>query len=121
MDMLIAWSVVFVAGLATLACVFVLTRRISAPWWRTLLRCLAAVWLLTPARIEVVPGYYAPAFIVALFEGVFRTGGDPSQALLLLTGASFTVIVVLLVMLAIDVRRARNSHSIPQQDSTASD
>src|SRR5262245_3420085 len=107
MDMMIAWVVVFIAGLATLACIFVMTWRITSPWWRTLLRCLAAVWLLMPARIEVVPGYYAPAFIVALFEGVFRTGGDPAPALLLLTGASLAVVVVLLIVLAANTRRAR--------------
>jgi len=116
MDMMIAWTVVFAAGLATLACVFVLTRRIPSPWLRTLLRCLAAVWLLMPARIEVVPGYYAPAFIVALFEGLFRTGGDPTPALLLLTGTSLVVVLVLLAMQVTSARRGRSAGATARED-----
>ena len=116
MDMLIAWGVVFLAGLATLACIFVLTRHIPSPWWRTLFRCFATVWLLIPAPIQVVPGYYAPAFIVALFEGLFRSGGNPVPALRLLVIASLVVVVVLLVKLAINARRGRYQSSAMLKD-----
>jgi hypothetical protein len=119
--MLVAWSVVLIAGLATLACIFILTRRIPSPWWRTLLRCLAAVWLLIPAPIQVVQGYYAPAFIVALFEGLFRTGGNPAPALRLLVIASLTVVVVLLVKLAVNTRRERIQSSLAPKDPTVTD
>ena len=64
-----AWVIVAVAGLAALAGVFLLTRPIEHAFLKTLLRCLAAVWLLLPWQIGVVEGKYAPAFIVAIFEG----------------------------------------------------
>src|SRR5262245_20162738 len=75
MEMVVAWVVVAVAGLATLAGIFMLTRAIPIPWLRSLLRCLSAVWLMLPWRIEAVDGYYAPAYIVAIFEGIFRSDG----------------------------------------------
>ena len=111
MDMMIAWGVVFGAGLATLLCVFVLTRRIPSQWWRTLVRCLAAVWLLMPAGIQVVPGHYAPAFVVALFESAFRAGGNPRPALLLLAIGSALVLALMLGNLAWRSRRERQSAS----------
>src|SRR5262245_28530896 len=116
--MVIAWGVVLIAGLATLAGVFILTRRIPSPWWRTLVRCLAAVWLLIPAPIQVVPGYFAPAFIVAIFEGLFRADGDPAQALLLLTTSSLIVVVFLLGTLALNARRAAKRGSSGTEQSS---
>jgi hypothetical protein len=100
-----AWVVVAVAGLATLAGVFLLTRPIKHAFLKTLLRCLAAVWLLLPWQIGVVEGKYAPAFIVALFEGLFRREGNPWPALTVLAVGSLAVLVVLLV--AEVVKRAR--------------
>jgi hypothetical protein len=99
------WAVVAAAGLATLAGVFLLTRAIAHPWLRTSLRCLATVWLLLPWQIGVVEGKYAPAFIVAIFEGFFRRGGNPWPALTALGIASLVVIIVLLI--AAVVRRTR--------------
>ncbi|HEY6599475.1 MAG TPA: hypothetical protein VIZ30_09180 [Pseudomonadales bacterium] len=93
-----AWGVVALAGLGTLAGVFVLTRAIDTAWLRSLLRCLAAVWLMVPSKIQVVDSEYAPAFIVALFEGVFRSDGDPGPALAALTIASLVVIALFLVL-----------------------
>ncbi len=106
MEEIYGWAVVAVAGLGALAGIFILTRAISAPWLRTLLRCLAAVWLLLPWQIEVVEGKYAPAFIVALFEGLLRNDGNPRPALIALASASLVVVVVLLVAAAI--RRVRH-------------
>jgi hypothetical protein len=96
-EYVVAWIVVAGAGLGALAGIFILTRAIGSPWLRSLLRCLAAVWLLLPWQIQVVEGKYAPAFIVALLEGVFRAGGNPWPALSALTIASLLVIVVLLI------------------------
>jgi hypothetical protein len=107
METVYAWIVVGVAGLGTLAGIFVLTRSIRIAWLRSLLRCLAAVWLMLPWRIEVVEGQYAPAYIVALFEGVFRADGNPRPALIALALASIVVIVLFLVAGA--VRRVRAS------------
>jgi hypothetical protein len=105
METVYAWIVVGVAGLGTLAGVFVLTRWIKTAWLRSLLRCLAAVWLMLPWRIEVVEGQYAPAYIVALFEGVFRADGNPRPALIALALASIVIIVLFLIVGA--VRRVR--------------
>jgi hypothetical protein len=46
METVYAWIVVGAAGLGTLAGIFVLTRSIRIAWLRSLLRCLAAVWLM---------------------------------------------------------------------------
>src|SRR5512139_4012346 len=66
---------------------------------------LGAVWLMLPWRIEVVEGQYAPAYIVALFEGVFRADGNPRPALMALALASLVVVVLFLIVGA--VRRVR--------------
>ena len=109
MEMVVAWIVVAVAGLGTLAGIFMLTRAIETQWLRSLLRCLATVWLLVPWRIEAVDGYFAPAYIVALFEGVFRADGNPRPALIVLALASLVVIVILLIAGAIRWARAPKS------------
>ena len=109
MEMVVAWIVVAVAGLGTLAGIFMLTRAIETQWLRSLLRCLATVWLLVPWRIEAVDGYYAPAYIVALFEGIFRADGNPRPALIVLALASLVVIVILLIAGAIRWARAPKS------------
>jgi hypothetical protein len=105
METLIAWGVVLGAGLGALLGVFVLTRRIRSVWLRSLLRCLAAVWMMVPWSIQVVEGQYAPAFVVAVFEGVFRAGGNPKPALAVLALA--TAVVILLVLLAGLIGRRR--------------
>jgi hypothetical protein len=106
METTVAWIVVALAGLGALAGIFVLTRFISNPWLRSLLRCLAAVWLLLPWNIQVVQNEYAPAFIVALFEGVFRADGNPRPALMVLALASLVVLIVFLVVGAVQRVRA---------------
>jgi hypothetical protein len=107
MESVYAWGVVALAGLGTLAGVFVLTRRIKSPSLRSLLRCLAAIWLMLPWKIQAVEGEYAPAFIVALFEGVFRAGGNPRPALIVL-GIASAFVVLLFALLAL-VRRLRRT------------
>ncbi len=106
METTVAWIVVALAGLGTLAGIFVLTRSIGNAWLRSLLRCLAAVWLLLPWNIQVVQNEYAPAFIVALFEGVFRADGNPRPALMVLALASLVVLIVFLVVGAVQRVRA---------------
>jgi len=109
MDMLIAWGLVLVAGLGALAGIFVLSRSIASPWWRSLLRCVAAVWLLVPAKIQQVDGVYAPAFIVAIFEGLFQQDGRPAGALLILGIGTVLVLALFLAMAAIRWRRGQVS------------
>jgi hypothetical protein len=109
-----AWGVVALAGLGTLAGVFVLTRAIRIAWLRSLLRCLAAVWLMLPSKIQVVEAEYAPAFIVALFEGVFRADGNPRPALAALAIASLVVIALFLVLGVVRlVRGGANRRATP--------
>jgi hypothetical protein len=98
METTVAWIVVALAGLGTLAGIFVLTRSIGNAWLRSLLRCLAAVWLLLPWNIQVVENEYAPAVIVAFFEGVFRADGNPRPALTVLALATLLVLIVFLVV-----------------------
>lgn len=108
-EMFVAWVVVGLAGLATLAGIFVLTRSIPIPWLRSLVRCLAAVWLLLPAKIQVVAGYYAPAYIVLMFEGLFRRDGDPGPALNTLITGTLVVFALFLGLAAWRLRRARHA------------
>ncbi len=109
-----AWGVVALAGLGALAGVFVLTRAIPIAWLRSLLRCLAAVWLMVPSKIQVVEAEYAPAFIVALFEGVFRADGNPGPALMALALASLVVIALFLVLGVVHLLRgAANRRATP--------
>ncbi len=105
METLIAWGVLLIAGLGALLGVFILSRRIATPWLRSLVRCLAAVWLLLPWSIGAVEGHYAPAFVVAVFEGVFRADGNPKPAIAVLLAAS--ALVCLIFLIAAAVRRAR--------------
>ncbi len=107
METQVAWIIVAVAGLGTLVGVFALTQPIPSAWLRWLIRCLTAVWLLVPWKIQVVEGYYAPAFIVALFEGLFRSDGNPRPALMLLALVTLFVLAVFLAVGAL--RWARSS------------
>ncbi len=91
------WVIVTLAGLGTVAGVFVYSRSIKWEWLRTLVRCLATVLLLLPAGIQVIEGYYAPAFIVVLFEGLFKQDGNPWPAAQTL-GAGCLLVIVLLAL-----------------------
>jgi hypothetical protein len=93
--------------------VFVLTRFIPLMWLRSLLRCLAAVWLLIPAKIQVVSGYYAPAFIVLIFEGIFRQEGDPGQAIVALTAGTLVVVALFLSVAGWHWHKARSAAAPP--------
>jgi hypothetical protein len=112
MDVLIAWGIVAFAGLGALAGVFVVSRRIENDLVRSIVRCLAAVWLLLPWSIQVIPGQYAPAFIVALFEGVFRPEGSARAPLIGLGLASALVLSVFLAV-SFATRRKRAEQDDP--------
>jgi hypothetical protein len=115
MDVLVAWGAVVLAGLGALAGVFVLSRRIKNDLVRSIVRCLAAVWLLLPWSIQVVPGHYAPAFLVALFEGLFRAEGSARAPLM---GLGLASAVVLLLLLIVSLVRRRSSVVTPDDDRT---
>jgi hypothetical protein len=108
METLIAWGFVLGAGLGAVLGVVLLTRPIKTLWLRSLLRCLATVWLMLPAPIEVVAGQYAPAYVVALFESVFRVNGNPKPALaILLAGTAVVALIFILAGLVGRDRRRR--------------
>lgn len=104
MEYLTAWIIVGVAGLGALAGVFVLSRNIPWPLPRTIVRCLAAVFFLVPAPIGVLEGFYAPAFVVLVFEGLFRDGGSAEPALTML-GLAAGVALLLVIAGALISRR----------------
>ena len=97
------WLIVTGAGCATLLCAYMLLRAIGSGYLRVLACGLILVLLLTPAPVPGYPLNYAPAFIVALFEGVLKADGSPEVALRLLGVASLAI--ALLVLGAVGVRR----------------
>tara|TARA_B100000315_G_scaffold256417_1_gene302278 strand:- start:3882 stop:4214 length:333 start_codon:yes stop_codon:yes gene_type:complete len=94
---LLPWAIVMVAGLATVAGIYALTRPMASRFWKSLLRSLAVVVLMLPAPVPGFEGRFAPAFLVALFEGLFQPSGEPWPALKLL-GAGVLAVVVIVTM-----------------------
>jgi hypothetical protein len=105
MDENIAWAVAIAAGAGILVAIFSLARGLPGIL-RGFLVCLAAVWLLLPWPIQVVQGHYAPAFAVALFEGLFQTDGN-ARAPLVALGLASVGVVVLFAALAVVARLRR--------------
>ena len=79
-----AWSVAVLAGAATLFGVIVLTRPVRAGFPKCWLRSVAAVVLLLPAPVPQFENYYAPAFLVLVFEAALQREGAPGLAASLL-------------------------------------
>jgi hypothetical protein len=104
MDETYAWLVVGVAALGVLAGLLALTRRWPSGW-RALAAVLVMLWLLLPWPIQVVDGYLAPAFIVAIFEGLFNPEGDPWPASRALIFATVAVLAVAGLFRLLAVRR----------------
>lgn len=107
-DYSMAWVIVVCAGLLALGFWFIITRSIGNRFLRTLLRCLAAVWMLLPAPVPDYPGQFAPAYVVALFEAVFQDNGAPEHALIILGGGSvFVFVLVVTWSIVTGLRRKR--------------
>ena len=87
----IAWLIATGAGMATLFCIYVLTRPMHTGFLKTWLRCVSMVALLLPAPVPGHGSYYAPAFVVALFEAALQSDGEPAPALGLLAAGIATV------------------------------
>ena len=121
MSYLNAWLVVLGAGLGVIGGVFVLTRRIRWFWVRTGIRCLVPVWLLLPAQIQVVDAHYAPAFIVVVFESLFRADGNPGPAAATLGAGTAVVLATLLIAAGVRLRRGRAAQAAtdPPDEDTA--
>jgi hypothetical protein len=84
--------------------------RVSRPWApgvRSLVRCLAAATVLPVAPAGQAGDYWVPAFISALFEGLFQKSGDPAAALQIL-GMSWGLGLCLAALLAFLAERRSN-------------
>jgi hypothetical protein len=92
-----AWLITTAAGLGVMLGILVLTSFIVTGWVRWMVRATAAVWLLLPWPVQVVEGYYAPAVIVALFEGLFNRHGNPWPPLVALAALTAIILVVSMV------------------------
>ncbi len=95
----LAWTIYAIAGLGVVAGIWVLTARFW-PLPRDMLRMLVVVALAVPAGVVGYPGHYAPAVLVAVFEGVFQSHGDPVPAMATLASALAvgTAVVLLLAL-----------------------
>ena len=121
MEYLNVWLVAIVAGIACLGFFFLLTRRVGNPLLRSLLRCLAMVWLLLPAPVPDYPGQFAPAFVVWMFEGVLQSNGDSDLAVRILLGGSVAVVVLVVTWYLLFGRKeqaAANAASVEQPANT---
>lgn len=79
-----AWLVAVCAGAATLCGVVVLTRPMRNGFLKYWLRCMAAVLLFLPAPVPEFDTFFAPAFLVLVFEAALQRDGQPALAASLL-------------------------------------
>ncbi len=108
----LAWLVIVVAAAAgALSLWFFAARWIAAPV-RLWLVVFALAFFLLPAPIPQVPGGWAPAFVIAIFELLFQIDGQPQQSLVILGVGLGTVAVLCVLSL---YRRSR------REDAPASD
>jgi|AntRauTorckE6833_2_1112554.scaffolds.fasta_scaffold23448_4 ABC-type glycerol-3-phosphate transport system permease component len=85
MEYLWGWGVWLLATLVVLALGFRLSRAWRPLWLRDLVRILAVTTLMVPAEAGLAGDYYAPAYIVLVFEAFLQPEGDPAFALTALT------------------------------------
>lgn len=116
MDYINIWGIAALAGIACLGFFFLLTRRVSSLFVRTLLRCLGAVWILLPAPVPNYPGNYAPAFVVWVFEGVLQSDGEPLLSIQILLWSSLAVLC-LVVFWYLIFGRHKNTTVVQEQEA----
>ena len=61
--------------------------------------------MLLPAPIPDYAGYYAPAFVVVIFEGVLQSDGEPRLALMILGAATAVVFIAVLLWYLLSGRK----------------
>ena len=90
----LAWAIITGAGIACLVFVGLLLRHSVRPLllWPAL--ALLAAVMLVPAPHPGADGTWAPAFLVALFEGLFQTDGKPTTALRLLLAGCLSALAL---------------------------
>jgi hypothetical protein len=105
-----AWTWWIIIGAACLGVVpfYMLVRPIGSVFLRVLVCGVVVALLVTPAPVPTSPLNYAPAFVIALFEGVLQSDGEPRMAVqMLLLGVMVVVAVTTLGRLGLR-RFARN-------------
>ena len=90
----VAWLVAACAALAALFGIVVLTRPLRSGFLRNWLRAVAAVLLFVPAPVPKFDPYYAPAFVVLVFEAALQRDGQPALAASILFAAVVAVTVL---------------------------
>jgi hypothetical protein len=96
------WLIVIATGCVALLGVYMLIRSMPSLYLRVLVCALLLALFLTPAPVPGHPLNYAPAFIVAVFEGLLQSGGSPGVAVrMLLVGFALAIAVVTLGALAL--------------------
>ncbi len=117
-----AWLAIGGAGFFLLLFVGLLLRHSVRPLllWPALI-LLGAV-LLTPAPHPSAEGVWVPAFVIALFEGLLQSSGNPSVALRLLLASCVTALAVSggicgLLALRSRVSSRKEAHRSARQDT----
>lgn len=75
----LAWCLVVLAGVAGLFGAWRLLQTLSGSFRAAVLAALF-VFFIVPAPVPRYAGEYAPAFVVAIFEFLFQTDGEPQTA-----------------------------------------
>lgn len=75
------WAICLIATLLVIACGLRLTRNWRPLFLRDLIRALIIPTLLVPVTAGSSEGFFAPAYIVLVFEAFLQREGDPANAL----------------------------------------
>ena len=113
----LAWLIASAAALLMLLCLIFLTRNWGWWWLKWVVRLVPPIALVLPVGVPGSSGFYAPAFVVALFEQFLQENGDATAAvarLVMVVGA-----VVCLVTLAALARWGRNRTNVSRIDPEA--
>ena len=93
---LIGWSILIGASFLLSLVVFFWSRLVFGFFSGFLLSTLVLVFLTIPAPIPNYQGYFAPAYVVFIFETFFQTKGSSmisGQVLILALVTAFTLVV----------------------------
>ena len=94
------WILCLAATAVVIACGLWMTRRWKPLLLRDLVRAFAIATLLVPVTAGKFDGFYAPAYVVLMYEGLFVADGDPIPALSALTLAWGAALVTTIVLAA---------------------
>ncbi len=119
MDYTTPWIIVVAAGAATAIALYPLLRKWRSSFLRWSVIGLVLVLAWVPAAVPGYPDQYAPALIVALFEGVFQTGGNAMPAIRLLSGFVVVMLAVVTLVHLVRARRGRSQAAAAEAETPA--